>query len=80
MADAEKQPNGEKASPPQEIESGLQNGDTTHMNAKEAAEHFVPPTPEEEAAVIRKLDWRLVPLVFFLYMLSVLDRSNLGEL
>lgn len=40
---------------------------------------FVPPTPEEELAVIRKLDWRLLPLVFVLYSLSVLDRSNLGN-
>lgn len=40
---------------------------------------FVYPTPAEEAAVIRKLDWRLIPLVFVLYMLSVLDRSNLGN-
>lgn len=40
---------------------------------------FVPPTPEEEAAVIRKLDWRLLPYVFLLYMLAVLDRSNLGN-
>jgi hypothetical protein len=40
---------------------------------------FTPPTPEEEAAVIRKLDWHLMPFVFLLYMLAVLDRSNLGN-
>ena len=40
---------------------------------------FVPPTPQEEASVIRKLDWRLTPILFILYMLSVLDRSNLGN-
>lgn len=40
---------------------------------------FVPPTPEEEARVIRKLDWRLLPFIFLLYMLAVLDRSNLGN-
>lgn len=40
---------------------------------------FVPPTPEEEAKLIRKLDLRLLPLVFLLYTLSVLDRSNLGN-
>lgn len=40
---------------------------------------FVPPTPKEEKAVIRKLDMRLIPLVFLLYMLAVLDRSNLGN-
>ena len=36
-------------------------------------------SPEEEKAVIRKLDWHLMPLIFVLYSLSVLDRSNLGN-
>lgn len=36
-------------------------------------------TQEEEDAVFRKLDWRLLPFVFVLYSLSVLDRSNLGN-
>lgn len=36
-------------------------------------------TPEEEQAVLRKLDYRLLPLLFVLYSLSVLDRSNLGN-
>jgi len=40
---------------------------------------FILPTVEEENAVIRKLDWRLLPYVFLLYTLSVLDRSNLGN-
>jgi hypothetical protein len=34
---------------------------------------------KEEAAVIRKLDWHLMPLIFVLYSFSVLDRSNLGN-
>ncbi|SMQ48325.1 unnamed protein product [Zymoseptoria tritici ST99CH_3D7] len=40
---------------------------------------FIVPTPEEESRVIRKLDKRLLPLVFTLYSLAVLDRSNLGN-
>lgn len=36
-------------------------------------------TKEEEEAVIRKLDWHILPLIFALYSLSVLDRSNLGN-
>ena len=36
-------------------------------------------TEKEKNAVIRKLDWRLMPLIFILYSLSVLDRSNLGN-
>lgn len=38
-----------------------------------------PPTADEEASVIRKLDWRLMPMIFTIYSLSVLDRSNLGN-
>ncbi len=37
------------------------------------------PTDEEIATVNRKLDFRLMPIVFLIYMLSVLDRSNLGN-
>lgn len=36
-------------------------------------------TQAEQDAVIRKLDWNLMPLIFVLYSLSVLDRSNLGN-
>ena len=36
-------------------------------------------TRKEEDVVIRKLDWHLMPLIFVLYSLSVLDRSNLGN-
>ncbi|KAI1435820.1 major facilitator superfamily domain-containing protein [Xylaria sp. CBS 124048] len=39
----------------------------------------MPPTPDEESLVIRKLDRRIMPLVFVIYSLSVLDRSNLGN-
>ena len=44
--------------------------------------HVIPPTeftPEEEKRVIRKLDWHIIPLIFLLYSLSILDRSNLGN-
>ena len=36
-------------------------------------------TDEEEAAVVRKLDRKLVLFLAFLYMLSFLDRSNIGN-
>jgi hypothetical protein len=44
----------------------------------EMAEH-VSYTPEEEKSIIRKLDYNVLPLVFVLYSISVLDRSNLGN-
>lgn len=36
-------------------------------------------TAEDEAAIIRKLDFRLMPFLLLLYTFSVLDRSNLGN-
>ncbi|KAJ9637478.1 hypothetical protein H2204_004902 [Knufia peltigerae] len=36
-------------------------------------------TEEEAKAVIRKLDWHILPLCFILYTFSVLDRGNLGN-
>lgn len=36
-------------------------------------------TPGEIRAVVRQLDFRLMPLCFVLYTFSVLDRSNLGN-
>ncbi|KAL2177133.1 major facilitator superfamily domain-containing protein [Thermothelomyces heterothallicus CBS 202.75] len=36
-------------------------------------------TPEEEQAVVRKLDRRLVIFLALLYLLSFLDRSNIGN-
>lgn len=32
-----------------------------------------------ERRVRRKLDWNIIPLISALYMLSVLDRSNIGN-
>ena len=33
----------------------------------------------DEKALIRKIDWRLLPAVGILYLLSFLDRSNVGN-
>ncbi|KAI9835273.1 MAG: hypothetical protein M1819_002417 [Sarea resinae] len=38
--------------------------------------HF---SAEDEKRVVRKMDWRIPPLVSFLYLLSFLDRSNIGN-
>jgi len=35
--------------------------------------------PNMEKRIVRKLDWNLVPLVMALYLLSFLDRSNIGN-
>jgi ACS family tartrate transporter-like MFS transporter len=32
----------------------------------------------QESAIVRKITWRIVPFVFFLYIISYLDRANIG--
>ncbi|KAL6884402.1 major facilitator superfamily domain-containing protein [Trichoderma evansii] len=36
-------------------------------------------TPQEQKRILRKVDWRLVPLLSFLYLVSFIDRGNLGN-
>jgi hypothetical protein len=36
-------------------------------------------TPAEEKRLVRKLDWRILPLTSLLYLFAYLDRSNLGN-
>ncbi|KAF2098516.1 MFS general substrate transporter [Rhizodiscina lignyota] len=36
-------------------------------------------TPEEELRVLRKIDYRLVPLLALLYLVAFVDRSNIGN-
>lgn len=35
--------------------------------------------PVEAKRVLRKVDWRIIPLLQFLYMLTFLDRVNIGN-
>lgn len=75
----------EKHDPEKASSTQAENKDVPVVQPAPGKEDYVPPgdfvypTPQEEAAVIWKLDKRLIPIVFFLYMLSVLDRSNLGN-
>lgn len=62
-----------------ESQSGLEHVETDLREKAGLPDDFVPATPAEEAAVIRRLDWHLLPFVFLLYSLAVLDRSNLGN-
>lgn len=36
--------------------------------------------PEEEQRILRKVDFRLVPLLAVLYVICFIDRSNIGKL
>lgn len=35
--------------------------------------------PVEAKRTLRKIDWRIIPLLQFLYMLTFLDRVNIGN-
>lgn len=37
-----------------------------------------PATGLDEAAVVRKITWKIIPFVFVLYVISYLDRANIG--
>jgi MFS family permease len=63
-----------KASPAVDYDTGVEA-----LRQAQEDGTFVHPTAEEEHAVIRKLDWRLLPMLFILYSFAVLDRSNLGN-
>ena len=40
--------------------------------------HIAEFTPEEQKKIIRRVDFRLVTTLGFLYMCSLMDRTNLG--
>ena len=36
-------------------------------------------TDDQRKKVLRKVDWRLVPMLLILYLLSFIDRANIGN-
>jgi len=38
-----------------------------------------PLTPEEQARLLRKIDWQLLPIITLLYLMSFLDRTSIGN-
>ncbi|KAF3910959.1 hypothetical protein AA313_de0200207 [Arthrobotrys entomopaga] len=59
----------EKASAEELKQSTTQDKGTTQLRID----------PEAERRLVRKLDWHIPPLVGFLFLLSFLDRSNIGN-
>jgi len=53
--------------------------DVTELRSPLTGDVMAPATMEEEKAVLRKLDWHILPLLFLVYTFSNLDRSNLGN-
>ncbi|KAK4046845.1 hypothetical protein OIO90_006421 [Microbotryomycetes sp. JL221] len=58
------------------------NSETTSDRASTDEDHDfgnIAYTDEEERQLVRKLDWALLPGLTFLYLLSFLDRANVGN-
>ena len=49
-----------------------------HSQPSEQTE-VIPDKPADEAAIIRKIDFRLMPFMLLLYTFAILDRSNIGN-
>lgn len=48
--------------------------------SEEDASFLVSFSAKEERAIFRKVDWRVVPMLATLYLISHLDRANIGML
>lgn len=44
-----------------------------------AREYHGPIDPQSERQLVRKIDWQLIPVLFFLLMAAFLDRINIGN-
>lgn len=65
------------------IHSGTDSGvikdhtTTEILAAQDYAAQWINGTPEEKK-LVRKLDWRILPCTWTLYLLGFLDRANIG--
>lgn len=66
----------EATSPPLDLEKRNVRGSEVE-SAVQSHVHYV--LPHTERKVVRKMDFRIVPLVTALYVLAFLDRSNIGK-
>lgn len=55
------------------------NSDLSEKAIKEHHEHATPLSRQETRKLLRKLDFAILPLVSVMYLLSFLDRSNIGN-
>lgn len=61
---------------PLDLEKSHVQGDEVESTIPSHEHHVL---PDIERIVVRKMDFRIVPLVTSLYILSFLDRSNIGK-
>jgi hypothetical protein len=52
--------------------------DADVRQAQELADQFANGTSQAEKDLVRKLDWRILPCCWILYLLGFLDRANVG--
>ena len=55
----------------------IARGQNEHISAADA-EFLAGFTDEQRKRVLRKVDWRLVPMLLILYLISFIDRANIG--
>jgi hypothetical protein len=67
---------GEKSSLDQHVEK-VPIATADLAEAQQLATQWVDGTPEEKR-LVRKLDWRILPCTWVLYLLGFLDRANVG--
>lgn len=60
---------------PGDLESGSNIGDGIHRQWKDVDEGL---DPKEVSRIVRKIDWRLLPILGAMYTISQIDRSNLS--
>ena len=57
----------------------IAHGQNEHISAADA-EFLAGFSDEQRKRVLRKVDWRLVPMLLILYLISSIDRANIGML
>lgn len=50
-----------------------------HVPMKEVLESHLDQDPKVVKRILRKVDWRLVPMLSILFMWAFIDRANLGN-
>ncbi|KAK3072727.1 hypothetical protein LTR53_006309 [Teratosphaeriaceae sp. CCFEE 6253] len=55
------------------------SGEELATGDKEYADTVVHVSPEEERRILKKIDYRLVPVLSLLYLVAFIDRSNIGN-
>ncbi|KAH8647377.1 major facilitator superfamily domain-containing protein [Xylariales sp. PMI_506] len=58
---------------------GELGGNVPHNPDCQINNHLIAVQVEEEKRILRKVDWKILPLLSFLYLIAFVDRSNIGN-